>query len=70
MKKKSEKKIPIASLEASGSVSIPDIDKGRSHSWLILPAVMGVTEDSFYQLRTSEGILKVSICEITIHFMP
>ena len=72
MKMNSKKKFPIASLGATVHVFIPDVDKGWCDLSNILAAVMIVTEDSFYQLGTSEGLIlsnKTSICEITIHFM-
>ncbi|GFW59757.1 uncharacterized protein TNCV_4718491 [Trichonephila clavipes] len=40
-------------------VPVPDVDKGRGDSRNILAAsIMSVTEDGFYRLETSDGILK------------
>lgn len=49
---------PTASLETTEQVRILDIDKGRGISRYIMALGMNVTQDCFYRLETSEGILK------------
>ena len=54
----SDKKFPPASVGTTVRVPIPDIDRGRGELRNILAVVMMVTQDGFYQLGTTEGILK------------
>ncbi|XP_043491623.1 KRAB-A domain-containing protein 2-like [Polistes fuscatus] len=58
-KRNSENEFPTVSLGTNVQVPIPDDDKGeRSDSCDILAVVMNVTENGFYRLGTSKGILK------------
>ncbi|GBO23460.1 hypothetical protein AVEN_18634-1 [Araneus ventricosus] len=58
MKMNSEKMFPTNSLGTTVRVPIPDVDKGRGDARNILAVLISVTEDGFYRLGTSEGILK------------
>ncbi|KAI4496192.1 hypothetical protein M0804_000002 [Polistes exclamans] len=59
MKMNSENEFPTVPVGTTVQVSIPDVDKGeQGDSRCILAVVMSVTENGFYRLGTSEGILK------------
>jgi hypothetical protein len=58
MKKDSDTKFPPISLGFTIRILVPDIDKGRGDAGNILAIIMRVTEDGFYQLGTTKGILK------------
>jgi hypothetical protein len=58
MKFDSDKKFPPVPVGSTVRVPIPDVDKGRGDSRNILAIVMNVTEDGFYRIGTTQGILK------------
>ena len=58
MKINSDKKFPPASVGTTVRVPIPDVDRGRGELRNILAVVMTVTQDGFYQLGTTEGIVR------------
>ncbi|KAI4473560.1 hypothetical protein M0804_015289 [Polistes exclamans] len=74
MKMNSDKKLPTVPFGTTVSVPISTVVKGRGDSRNILAVVISVTEDGFYRLGTSEGILKqlyarsqFTLCPINLH---
>ena len=57
MKKTSDSKFPPAERGATVRISIPDCDKGRGDARNILAVIIDV-QDEFYQVGTTQGVLK------------
>lgn len=58
MRLDSDKKFPPVPVGATVRVPVPEVDRGRGDHRNILAVVKEVTEDGFYKLGTSNGILK------------